>query len=97
MIRRPPRSTLFPYTTLFRSCQKQWSVAQYGWCARQAKTDIRLARECPSLSLVPVSCDQQFGGSLLVCQSADSTPLESIFLSDTQPGRARRFLSERPV
>src|SRR3712207_7920792 len=24
MIRRPPRSTLFPYTTLFRSC---WSTA----------------------------------------------------------------------
>src|SRR2546422_5013209 len=23
MIRRPPRSTLFPYTTLFRSCKKQ--------------------------------------------------------------------------
>src|SRR5438552_9096241 len=22
MIRRPPRSTLFPYTTLFRSCQR---------------------------------------------------------------------------
>src|SRR5256885_11926390 len=22
MIRRPPRSTLFPYTTLFRSCKK---------------------------------------------------------------------------
>src|ERR1051326_9307387 len=30
MIRRPPRSTLFPYTTLFRSLprprQKQWSL-----------------------------------------------------------------------
>src|SRR5256885_13338973 len=25
MIRRPPRSTLFPYTTLFRS-QQQWEV-----------------------------------------------------------------------
>src|SRR5438876_4650219 len=24
MIRRPPRSTLFPYTTLFRSCQNLW-------------------------------------------------------------------------
>src|SRR2546425_8426001 len=24
MIRRPPRSTLFPYTTLFRSCQPVW-------------------------------------------------------------------------
>src|SRR5258708_23027643 len=23
MIRRPPRSTLFPYTTLFRSCQEE--------------------------------------------------------------------------
>src|SRR3712207_8698170 len=23
MIRRPPRSTLFPYTTLFRSCDKR--------------------------------------------------------------------------
>src|SRR2546422_5137999 len=24
MIRRPPRSTLFPYTTLFRSCREAW-------------------------------------------------------------------------
>src|SRR3712207_7331334 len=29
MIRRPPRSTLFPYTTLFRSHS---SVASTGWC-----------------------------------------------------------------
>src|SRR2546430_7135271 len=27
MIRRPPRSTLFPYTTLFRSVLPQWP-----WC-----------------------------------------------------------------
>src|SRR2546430_11462294 len=26
MIRRPPRSTLFPYTTLFRSCSPPWTV-----------------------------------------------------------------------
>src|SRR5256885_12033613 len=26
MIRRPPRSTLFPYTTLFRSANNPWSV-----------------------------------------------------------------------
>src|SRR3712207_7435590 len=25
MIRRPPRSTLFPYTTLFRSGRRDWS------------------------------------------------------------------------
>src|SRR3712207_8043109 len=26
MIRRPPRSTLFPYTTLFRSLWRSWGV-----------------------------------------------------------------------
>src|SRR5256885_5233008 len=28
MIRRPPRSTLFPYTTLFRSVQDCWALRQ---------------------------------------------------------------------
>src|SRR2546426_4735828 len=28
MIRRPPRSTLFPYTTLFRSAETSYAVAQ---------------------------------------------------------------------
>src|SRR2546429_9748691 len=30
MIRRPPRSTLFPYTTLFRSTNLQRVVVEYG-------------------------------------------------------------------
>src|SRR5258708_33461252 len=30
MIRRPPRSTLFPYTTLFRSPSGQWSPVAFG-------------------------------------------------------------------
>src|SRR2546426_5831026 len=29
MIRRPPRSTLFPYTTLFRSCHSTASDGEY--------------------------------------------------------------------
>src|SRR5260221_934181 len=31
MIRRPPRSTLFPYTTLFRSMTR-FTLLQYRWC-----------------------------------------------------------------
>src|SRR3712207_8166149 len=31
MIRRPPRSTLFPYTTLFRSYAMIKAAAQNGW------------------------------------------------------------------
>src|SRR5437764_7383174 len=30
MIRRPPRSTLFPYTTLFRSERAEWTVDRAG-------------------------------------------------------------------
>src|SRR6266487_6763824 len=42
MIRRPPRSTLFPYTTLFRSCRAEqlavvtsWPDADFGDMARR--------------------------------------------------------------
>src|SRR5258708_10516733 len=33
MIRRPPRSTLFPYTTLFRSREPSWSTAPSAACS----------------------------------------------------------------
>src|SRR5258708_9598017 len=35
MIRRPPRSTLFPYTTLFRSTRRaRLCIGLHGWSAR---------------------------------------------------------------
>src|SRR3712207_7548516 len=43
MIRRPPRSTLFPYTTLFRSCPRLISVhrAAGGSGRGNAQRDLR--------------------------------------------------------
>src|SRR2546430_12436015 len=41
MIRRPPRSTLFPYTTLFRSQQKGDLYRQGGWWKLRWKEDQR--------------------------------------------------------
>src|SRR2546430_11158209 len=38
MIRRPPRSTLFPYTTLFRSLPRALAAAQDGIALIQART-----------------------------------------------------------
>src|SRR2546427_4043154 len=35
MIRRPPRSTLFPYTTLFRSGQLAHVFLQFGSCVQR--------------------------------------------------------------
>src|SRR5260370_13833119 len=39
MIRRPPRSTLFPYTTLFRSHQPDGDVAECARCGDQLRAE----------------------------------------------------------
>src|SRR2546428_1830524 len=41
MIRRPPRSTLFPYTTLFRSCGRSRHLAR--------KLSLRRKRSSPNV------------------------------------------------
>src|SRR5438128_9727757 len=46
MIRRPPRSTLFPYTTLFRSPSTSEAISTPN-------------RACTSLKLTPVSSDRK--------------------------------------
>src|SRR5450432_3280668 len=46
MIRRPPRSTLFPYTTLFRSCTVETSSLEHGipHCRRKSTLDRKSTR-----------------------------------------------------
>src|SRR5256885_13293125 len=41
MIRRPPRSTLFPYTTLFRSLREEWSDLTTRTLARGRTVQLR--------------------------------------------------------
>src|SRR2546425_5536220 len=43
MIRRPPRSTLFPYTTLFRSPVPQAHANQFRWRVNTALQHVRKA------------------------------------------------------
>src|SRR2546422_7994056 len=55
MIRRPPRSTLFPYTTLFRSQLELTHIADerdVGVVNRDAQVDLVVERR-PVLSSVP--------------------------------------------
>src|SRR3712207_7203814 len=54
MIRRPPRSTLFPYTTLFRSLafnyardEHETEVTETGACFRSAHLSLGLATQIP--------------------------------------------------
>src|SRR5258708_17958911 len=44
MIRRPPRSTLFPYTTLFRSCDLGLSSKGFGNSANFLKNEGKMLR-----------------------------------------------------
>src|SRR6266487_5427075 len=52
MIRRPPRSTLFPYTTLFRSEERRWRRPDRGGglrsgdCHRAAPSRLRAVLPC---------------------------------------------------
>src|SRR3712207_9167883 len=47
MIRRPPRSTLFPYTTLFRSCSRTRRGLDRG--RRRARDRVQAERPGPVL------------------------------------------------
>src|SRR5687768_18103492 len=44
MIRRPPRSTLFPYTTLFRSCTTACALSDHRRPASARRAALLLAR-----------------------------------------------------
>src|SRR5256885_12627686 len=43
MIRRPPRSTLFPYTTLFRSVPRRFSGGLPRWLLADAGAEVEAA------------------------------------------------------
>src|SRR2546425_13218071 len=45
MIRRPPRSTLFPYTTLFRSNSRPRQTAQHSRCLPLRSAQLASVRE----------------------------------------------------
>src|SRR2546429_1423639 len=59
MIRRPPRSTLFPYTTLFRSDQVAWRTSSLHVVAGGRDEDVpsTVARGC-----VGEPCAREGGG-----------------------------------
>src|SRR5258708_29701571 len=57
MIRRPPRSTLFPYTTLFRS---------HFWSCIPARTSLRNSK---SLSLEPAKPPDRLRAEIWSCLS----------------------------
>src|SRR5260221_8111386 len=56
MIRRPPRSTLFPYTTLFRSLNEEYYVSPDGAMMNSSLLDYRMptSLDLPAIETVIV-------------------------------------------
>src|SRR2546430_5687069 len=84
MIRRPPKSTLFPYTTLFRSqvplLQNVLSMAEAG-CVTGASArnwdsyahEVRLAPQLAG-AYQALLCDPQTSGGLLIACTPEGAP-----------------------
>src|SRR2546430_10323212 len=73
MIRRPPRSTLFPYTTLFRSASVRISGVVSGAFKRGTKVKIGLRVTCASFQLVATVKLSPAGGFSATVRSEEHT------------------------
>src|SRR3712207_8032762 len=69
MIRRPPRSTLFPYTTLFRSVGAYELTVETSGFAKYVQTGITLALNQPAI----VDVTMKPGGVQEVVRSEEHT------------------------
>src|SRR2546430_13814031 len=92
MIRRPPRSTLFPYTTLFRSHRtkfREWLGARVRFCSSLVD---RITTGMPAAH-VRAALEQRLGDSDALL---NVTEPHALLAMEADPARLRRF-GERSV
>src|SRR2546430_9403726 len=90
MIRRPPRSTLFPYTTLFRSVREDGSVELRCllcfFCVPEEREDLRSAfRSHDGFSFLP---------KCLAARNGRICPASSTSTNGTRRDRSEEHTSE---
>src|SRR3712207_7425567 len=73
MIRRPPRSTLFPYTTLFRSYTHRRPIVPH----RFRRADHQTTRLLVSSEVLPVQCQRVVDDGKRWVEDRKSTRLNS--------------------
>src|SRR2546425_12449721 len=111
MIRRPPRSTLFPYTTLFRSVQPNLAPRPKreakvgGGCIGQKRRQRRAWREVHTRSLTitcrhaqpfrPIGGERKVGGVLPEVETMKKQ--EFLEVTKSQFGLMRKFDNEVAV
>src|SRR2546422_5173060 len=94
MIRRPPRSTLFPYTTLFRSAMVRGAAAGAGLSLALA-CDLRVAGDTArfATAFARVGYSGDFGGSWFLTQLVGTGKARELyFTTDIVDAREAREL-----
>src|SRR5256886_11163961 len=89
MIRRPPRSTLFPYTTLFRSLAKQFEEIYVPGRA----DPIRIPRQSEALYLLQRIRDEAHRFAIAYHRQLRGKRMTKSVLDDI-PGRSEEHTSE---
>src|SRR2546421_12199391 len=86
MIRRPPRSTLFPYTTLFRSVRGQRRALEIGFLQLQFRRVVLVELEDDVREALEVRIDRAVERDLGVAQreAARDRELEETYLQRSE-------------
>src|SRR2546426_2525162 len=102
MIRRPPRSTLFPYTTLFRSRAEQvpadvdghvgglWQREEFHADLQQDRKSTRLNSSHLVISYAVFCLKKKKKHSKNNCEEEDKRQRSYLHESNTAPGSAQR-------
>src|SRR2546427_6520670 len=93
MIRRPPRSTLFPYTTLFRSCSRLAERRVRGGEDRERVARVDADRAGPVIAASRASPPRRSGDHDLSVPPLGQNPLGRVPEDPPQP---HHFLSAAP-
>src|SRR3712207_9200872 len=84
MIRRPPRSTLFPYTTLFRSKFKSKKANYYSYTTNNQKGTVYIEDgyiKLPKLkTMIKIKQHRKFNGLIKSC-TISKTPSNKYYIS----------------
>src|SRR5689334_22245173 len=94
MIRRPPRSTLFPYTTLFRSDQVRESIRVLYGTGRFADIEAEVSPVSQGVQLKFVTSPNFFVGSIEV-QGASSRPTANQIVNASKLQLGELFTQEK--
>src|SRR3712207_8776274 len=97
MIRRPPRSTLFPYTTLFRSIDDRGKSCEAAGYSRGSRAFVSWGIKINIISLVMPTVWLRLWGMMCICRTAARSEEHTSELQSRQYLVCRLLLEKKTI